>query len=307
MLATNRDDTWNVLNMQHITPILKRWEYSNAPGGGHKKIKGPAHMVEGDHHLRKAPNPHPLPEERIYVCILCANLVLVAPIHYKLLHGQAKLPRIMRQNGKNDLEGQGQCPGANDPHFHCKPRVAQDACLVQIWWFKLKSVMMPYCAKKVKFTDTRTDVYHKMTYVEWPNKCYYYYWVENIDLFGKWHILDDPITDIIIIGSRTLMLDFSYEMTYVGWLSNCYYFHWVKNKMSSSLSTDLYEVIIGTGYRVQVLSLILDSSVGLSAGIQSAGDSVPETLLGSNPAFSRGRQPVSFPFENHLPVPEHRN
>ena len=37
-------------------------------------------------------------------------------------------------------------------------------------------------------------------------------------------------------------------------------------------------LIIGTGCGVQVFSLILDSSVGLSAGIQSAGDSVPETL-----------------------------
>ena len=31
-------------------------------------------------------------------------------------------------------------------------------------------------------------------------------------------------------------------------------------------------LIIGTGCRVQVFSLILDSSVGLSASIQSAGD-----------------------------------
>ena len=37
-------------------------------------------------------------------------------------------------------------------------------------------------------------------------------------------------------------------------------------------------LIIGTGCRVQVCSLILDSSVGLSAGIQSAGDWVSETL-----------------------------
>ena len=42
-------------------------------------------------------------------------------------------------------------------------------------------------------------------------------------------------------------------------------------------------LIIGTGCRLEVFSLvldslILDSSVGLSAGIQSAGDSVPETL-----------------------------
>ena len=37
-------------------------------------------------------------------------------------------------------------------------------------------------------------------------------------------------------------------------------------------------LIIGTGCRVQVFSLILDSSVGLSAGIQSAGDWVSKTL-----------------------------
>ena len=67
-------------------------------------------------------------------------------------------------------------------------------------------------------------------------------------------------------------------------------------------------LIIETGCRVQVfLSLILDSAVCLSAGIQSAGDLVSETLMGSNAAFSRGRQLVSFRFEYRLPVPVHRN
>ena len=65
-------------------------------------------------------------------------------------------------------------------------------------------------------------------------------------------------------------------------------------------------LILGTGCRVQVFSLILDSSVGLSASIQSAGDLVSGTP-GSNPAFSRGTQLVSFRFEYRLPVPEHRN
>ena len=65
-------------------------------------------------------------------------------------------------------------------------------------------------------------------------------------------------------------------------------------------------LIKGTDCRVQVVSLILDSSVGLSVGIQSAGDLVSETLMGSNPALSRGRQLVSFRFEYRLPVPEHR-
>ena len=65
-------------------------------------------------------------------------------------------------------------------------------------------------------------------------------------------------------------------------------------------------LILGTGCRVQVFSLILDSSVGLSASIQSAGDWVSGTPV-SKSAFCRGTQLVSFRFEYRLPVPEHRN
>ena len=54
-------------------------------------------------------------------------------------------------------------------------------------------------------------------------------------------------------------------------------------------------LIIGTDCRVQVFSLILDSSVGLSASIQSAGELV-SGAPSSNPAFSRGTQLVSFDF-----------
>ena len=46
--------------------------------------------------------------------------------------------------------------------------------------------------------------------------------------------------------------------------------------------------------------------VYMSANIQSAGDLVSGTP-GSNPAFSRRTQLVSFRFEYRLPVPEHRN
>ena len=57
MLATICDDTWNMLNMQHITPNSKRWDYSDIPSGGTEKIKGLDHMAEGEgvHHLRKDP------------------------------------------------------------------------------------------------------------------------------------------------------------------------------------------------------------------------------------------------------------
>ena len=73
-----------------------------------------------------------------------------------------------------------------------------------------------------------------------------------------------------------------------------------------SMCVHLCSQVIGTGCRVHVFSLILDSSVGLSVGIRSPGDLVSETL-GSNLAFSRGRHFVSFQFEYRLPVPEHRN
>ena len=47
-----------MLNMQcTVTPNLKRWDYSDILHGGSEKIKGPANMVEAEHHVRKEPNP----------------------------------------------------------------------------------------------------------------------------------------------------------------------------------------------------------------------------------------------------------
>ena len=60
MLDTICDDTWNMLNMEHITPNAKRWDYLDIHNGGTENIKGPAHMVQGDHDLRKKPIPHSL-------------------------------------------------------------------------------------------------------------------------------------------------------------------------------------------------------------------------------------------------------
>ena len=59
MLSTIRDDIWNVLNMQYIYPKSKIRTYSEIPGGGNWKIKGPSHMVEGGLHIGKSPNTHP--------------------------------------------------------------------------------------------------------------------------------------------------------------------------------------------------------------------------------------------------------
>ena len=52
--------------------------------------------------------PFSIPAERIPRCIFGVNLGILAQIHYKLSCRQAKFPRILSQNGRNDLEGQGQ-------------------------------------------------------------------------------------------------------------------------------------------------------------------------------------------------------
>ena len=49
-----------------------------------------------------------IPVKSIPGYIFGANMVIVAQIYYKLLRGQHKFPRILSQNGPNDLEGQCQ-------------------------------------------------------------------------------------------------------------------------------------------------------------------------------------------------------
>ena len=95
--------------------------------------------------------PFSIQAESIPGCIFGANLLMLAQICEELSCGQAKFPRILSQNGQNDLEGQGHLPP-----FQYQMRVSQDACLVQIWWFQLK-FMTSYYADKIKFMDRQTD------------------------------------------------------------------------------------------------------------------------------------------------------
>ena len=52
--------------------------------------------------------PFWIPAESIPGWMLGANLVILAQICEELLHGQARFPKILSQNGQSDLEGQGQ-------------------------------------------------------------------------------------------------------------------------------------------------------------------------------------------------------
>ena len=66
MLITICDDTWNVLNMQHITLNLKRLDLFQASlRVALKKINSPAHMAESQAttlEKKKDPNPNPQTE-----------------------------------------------------------------------------------------------------------------------------------------------------------------------------------------------------------------------------------------------------
>ena len=59
--------------------------------------------------------PFSIPAESIPGCMFGANLVILAQIYDELLWGQAKFPRILSQNGHNDLEGHGQWPPFSIP------------------------------------------------------------------------------------------------------------------------------------------------------------------------------------------------
>ena len=47
--------------------------------------------------------------------MFASNLVILAQIYDDLSRGQAKFPRILSQNGQNDLEDQGQWPPLSKP------------------------------------------------------------------------------------------------------------------------------------------------------------------------------------------------
>ena len=59
--------------------------------------------------------PFSIPAESIPGYMFGANLVILAQIYEELSCGQTKFPRILSQNGQNDLEGQGQWPPFSIP------------------------------------------------------------------------------------------------------------------------------------------------------------------------------------------------
>ena len=61
--------------------------------------------------------PFSIPDESFSIWMFGENLVILAKICDELSRGQTKFPRILSQNGQNDLEGQSLWP----PFFNTKP------------------------------------------------------------------------------------------------------------------------------------------------------------------------------------------
>ena len=93
--------------------------------------------------------PFSISAESKLECMLGANLVIQAEICNGLLHRKAKFPRILSQNGQNDLEGQGEWP------LFSIPRVSQGANLVIP--FQICDELLCRQGKVYKQTDGWTD------------------------------------------------------------------------------------------------------------------------------------------------------
>ena len=94
-----------------------------------------------------------IPTEGIPGCMFGAYLVILAQICEELSHRQAEFPRILSQNGQNDLEGEGQWPPFSIP-------------AESIPWFMFEAnLVIPaqtcdeLSCGKVKFMDGRLSVW----------------------------------------------------------------------------------------------------------------------------------------------------
>ena len=89
MLATIHDDTWNMLNMQHITPNSKRWDYSDILVVAIKRLKDPPTWLKVATTLEKLPTPLAYEDKTLLIfsfknkfsAIFFLKLIVNDPIH----------------------------------------------------------------------------------------------------------------------------------------------------------------------------------------------------------------------------------
>ena len=81
-----------------------------------------------------------------------ANLVIPAQICDELLRGQAKFPRILSQNGQNDLEGHGQ-----SPLFSIPAESIQECMFGAYLMIPAQICEELWCGRTDRWTDRQTD------------------------------------------------------------------------------------------------------------------------------------------------------
>ena len=93
-----------------------------------------------------------IPAESIPWCKFGAHLEILAQIYDELSRGQAKILRVLSQNGQNDIEGQGQWP------LFPIPTKNISWCMFGANLVILAQICDELSCGKAKFTDRRTDV-----------------------------------------------------------------------------------------------------------------------------------------------------
>ena len=126
------DSSWNPLQ------LIMQTKFSRIPSqNGQNDLEGQGQWP-----------PFSIPAESTSGGMFGANLVILAQICNELSCGQLNFLEFwVKMTLKLKV---------NDLHFQYQPRISRDVCLVQIWWFQVKSVTS-YHADKVKFTDGQTQ------------------------------------------------------------------------------------------------------------------------------------------------------
>ena len=110
-------------------------------------------------------------DKSIWICMFGANLVIPSQICDELLCEQAKFPRILSQNGQNDLEGHGQWPLFSIPAESIPGCifVANLMILLQIC-HELSCRQSKVPGGMDRWTDRRTDAGNNNTPSAWKAK-----------------------------------------------------------------------------------------------------------------------------------------
>ena len=163
-------------------------------------------------------------------------------------------------------------------HWHCGNLTIAPVPAMQPWWIWINTsceFIMNDCVTTTKQGTTKPCVYFLGYTVLFPvfphgdsiNSLHCRFISLNLSKVPEERLCIDVAYSFLIALIMSLLELLLLSCMYVG------------EPTDSGVDCAEFSLIIGVGYWVQVFSLILGSSVSLLVGVQSAGDSVPETLV----------------------------